>query len=211
MIIDHTHHDTKSLQSVRATCKLLKILSEKHFCQSFLTHLRVTQTHKAFNTLLWTAQIPELAANIQSVNVTYDNMNPSLSGALCPGMWVEGEVDLLLRTLKHFHHIGKQITLVVSIAKTPLDNTSSIISIMYQVLAYILFCHGAEGVKTLVLDFDDTTSDAYQVQNTLLESRAFAKDYGPEYQRVWACIRQLKTLEQVRIRFNKQDEKTSPR
>jgi hypothetical protein len=155
MITDLTHHDTEALQSVRATCKPLKQLTDQHFCKAYLTHLRVFPTSKAFTRLLWTAQVPDLAANIESIAVNYDNKDGSPSGALCPGMWATGEVDLLLRTLEHFHRIGKQVSLIVAVVKTPLDNKSTIISILYQVLAYIVFCHGGHGVKRLVLDFDD--------------------------------------------------------
>lgn len=210
MIVNETSRDTKSLQNLRLSCKLLKGLSEKHFHEYYLTHLIVSPTSKALTRLSWTVQEPELAANIQSIVVTYDNTEPSASSAPYPGMWIVGEVDHLLRALSHLHHAGKQVDLIVKIAKTPVDGTCSIISIAYQVLAYVLFSYGARGVKKLFLDFDDTTSTSFPVFHTSQQVQTLHDDFGPRFQRIWARIMQIKPLSEVRIRFSKKNQKTDP-
>jgi hypothetical protein len=208
MIVDYTIQVTKSLQSVRAVCKLLEALSNRHFRKSHLTHLSIAPACEAFTRLSWTARIPELAVNIQSSTVNYDNQNPSLSGALCPGMWAKDKADLLLRALHHLHRNSKQINLIFRVAKTPLDGKASIISIMYQILIYVLFYHGGYGVQKVFLDFDDTTSRAYPVIGTLPNTRASTKNYGPGYRHIWAHMMQSRVLAEIRIRFSKKDEQT---
>jgi len=207
MIVNATFKDTKSLQNVRATCKTLKQLSEKHFRESYLTHLIVSPTRRALARLSWTVQEPKLAANIQSITVTYDNTNLSTSSVLCPGMWIVGEVDYLLRALRHLDSVGKQVDLIVNVAKTPADGTSTIISIAYPVLIYVLSGHGARGIKKLSLDFDDTVATHLPIYTTSQQILALDEDFGPRYQRIWACIMFVKNLNEVRIRFRKKNEK----
>ena len=207
MIVNHTFQDTKSLQNVRLSCKLLKVLSKKHFRERYLTHLLISPTSKALTRLSWTVQEPELAANIQSITVTYNNTNVTHSDGLCPGLWIQGEVDHLLKALTHLHRTGKQVDLVVKIAQAPVDGTSTIISIAYPVLVYVLSSHGAQGIKRLFLDFDDTASTHLPVYTTA--QQMLVEDFGPRYQRIWACIKRIKTFSEVRIRFTKKDEKTN--
>jgi hypothetical protein len=208
MVVDLTIYDTKNLLNVRAVSKLLRALSNQNFRQCFLTHLHVAQTPEAFTRLAGTTQVPELASDIQSITVTYDNQNPSVSAALCLGMETIDKVDLLLRALDNLHHMGKRICLTIRVAETPLDNKASVISITYQVLVYILFCHGGHGVRKLFLDFDDTTPDFYAVVHTLSKTRASTKDYGPGFRRIWAYMMHIETLEEVRVRFSKEREET---
>ena len=210
MIVNETFKDTKSLQNVRATCKTLKQLSEKHFRESHLTHLHVSPTSKALARLSWTAYEPLLAANIQSITVTYNNTNVTRSDGLCPGMWIRGEVDHLLRALKRLHRMGKQVDLIVKIAKTPGDGRSTIISVAYSVLMYVLSGHGAQGIKKLFLDFDDTASTKLPIYTTPQQLLTLDEDLAPRYQRIWACMMAIKTLTEVRIRFSKTNEKTNP-
>jgi hypothetical protein len=208
MIVNHTLREIQNLISVRTVSKLLRALSNRHFRQSYLMHLHVAPTYEAFTRLAETTQVPDLASDIQSITVTYDNQNPSVSGALCSGIETVDEADLLLRALNNLHRNGKRIRLIVRVDKTPLDYKASIISIMHQVLVYILFCHGGHGVRKLFLDFDDTTSDFYPVVHTLSKTRASTKDYGPGFRRIWAYMMHIETLEEVRVRFSKEREET---
>lgn len=209
MIVNETFHDTKSFQRVRATSKLFKELSEKHFRESYLTHLIVSPTTKALTRLSWTVQEPELAANIQSITVTYDNTDVTHSDGLCPGMWIRGEVDHLLSALRHLQRMGKQVDLVVKIAKTPTDGTGTIVSTAYPVLVYVLSGHGAQGIKRLFLDFDDSASTHLPFYTTSQQMLTSVENFGLRYQRFWACIKRIKTFSEVRIRFSKKDEKTN--
>jgi hypothetical protein len=152
--------------------------------------------------------VPDLASDIQSIAFTYDNQNSSLSDTLCPGMWAIDEADLLLRALDNLHLMGKRISLIVRVAKTPLDHKASIIGIMYQVLVYVLFYHGGYGVQRIFLDFDETDSHAFPVVGTLPKTRASTKDYGPGFRRIWDYMMQIETLEEVRVRFSKEKEET---
>jgi hypothetical protein len=190
MIVDHTLRDIQNLISVRTVSKLLRALSNRHFRQSYLMHLHISPTFESFIRLAETTQVPDLASDIQSITVTYDNQNPSVLAALCPGIGAIDEADLLLRALDNLHRIGKRIRLIVRVAKIPLDHKASIISIMYQVLVYILFYHGGHGVQKIFLDFDDTFSRACSAINTLLKTRASTKHYSLAYRRIWAHIMQ---------------------
>jgi hypothetical protein len=106
MIVNNTFDDTETIQSVRASCKVLKQLSEKHFRQSHLTHLHVSSTREAFTRLLWTAKKFDLARQMQSVTILFDNEDPTLSDTLCSVIH-EFEFDPLLRTFHHLHYAGK--------------------------------------------------------------------------------------------------------
>lgn len=210
MIVDETVKDTKSLQSIRATCKLLKQLSEKHFRQAHLTHLHVSPTREAFGRLLWTVHVYELAPNIQSITIPYHNETPKLSGALCAGMSASEGGDLFFQTLERLSLIRKRINLIVKVAETPLDGTCSVISILYRVLTYVLIFNSGRGVQKLFLDFDDTESNFLPVLRTSRRIRTMAEDFGPSFQRIWEQLLQLKTLTEVRIRFSKKDEQAHP-
>jgi hypothetical protein len=205
MIVNNTFDDTETIQSVRASCKVLKQLSEKHFRQSYLTHLHVPSTREAFTRLLWTAKKFDLARQMQSITILFDNEDPTLSDTLCSVIH-EIEFDPLLRTLHHLHYAGKQIDLIVTIARTPLDNTSSVISIMHRVLDTPLFRSSGLRVRKLFLDIDDTTSPVYPDLKTEEEDRELAEDFGSKFQHIWTRMMETRTLNEIRIRFSKEGE-----
>lgn len=210
MIIRLVAEDKKSLPNVRLVCKLFKKLSEGYFHRAFLTQLHVAPTQKAFTRLLWTARLPELSRTIQSITIPYDNINFAGSGALSAGAYVEGEVDLFLKTLEHFHQIGRHIDLNVTVVKTPLDSGCSVISVMYEVLVYVLFSyvgHGQRGVRSISLDIDDSLNSIYTVLAHPSQNRDRAEDFGPRFQRIWGHMLEHKILEFVQVRFSKKDEK----
>jgi hypothetical protein len=217
MITDYTLPDAKAVQSVRLTCKLFKRLTEQGFRQSHLTHLHVAPTYEAFTRLLWTAQRYDIGPLIQSITVVYDVEVDALSGALCSGMHDETGGDLLLRTLEHIRCTGRKVNLNITISEAPLDNTSSVISILYRVLKYVLFSRAGHSVQKLSLDIDDTTSPVYPVYPITplstedMEDRYYAKDFGPKFQPIWKHMAQIKSLGEIRVRFSKKDETDSPR
>ena len=207
-IIDFAAND-KSLPQVRLVCGLFESLSERHFHRAYLTHLHIDPTHEAFTRLLWTVQDPVLSDSVQSITVLYDNDDFSESGALCFGMYEEGNVDRLLRALDHFHRRGRTIDLNVKITKVPLDPTDSVISILYRVLVYVLFGHGLRGLRSISLDIDDTSSAALPIlTNPSQDGRYWAEEFGPRFERIWAHIRGLDDFKSIQVRFTKKGEKT---
>jgi hypothetical protein len=214
MITDYTLPDAESLQSLRATCKLFKRLTEQGFRQSHLTYLHVAPTYEAFTRLLWTARRSDIGPLIRSITVVYDVEDDALSGALCPGTCDEAGGDLLLQTLEHIRCTGRKVNLNVTISQALLDNTSSVISILYRVLIYVLFSRAGHNVQKLFLDIDDTTSPLYPVYPItplLPEDRFYAKDFGPKFQCIWKHMAQIKSLGEVRVTFSKKDETDPPR
>lgn len=216
MIVKLTIDDKKAIQSLRLACKFFNTLElvEKHFHLTYLAHLHVVPTEKAFTRLVWTVRLPELSHTIQSITILYDNENFAESGALCSGMHANGKGDLLLEALEHFYHIGRSVDLNVTVAKTPLDATSSIIGIMHQVLEHLLFGYpifSPPGVRRIILDIDDTSSAAFPILTDPSEDRWLAKDYGPKFQSIWHRMIKIGHLEQVQIRFSKKGETQSLR
>ncbi|KAG9570744.1 hypothetical protein KCU71_g1318, partial [Aureobasidium melanogenum] len=213
IIIQLATDDKKTIQNVRLVCKLFNRLNEDRFHRAYLTELRVAPTSTAFTRLLWTARLPELSHTVQSITILYDNDNFVESGPLCSGMYKEGKVDLLLETLAHFHRVGRSVDLNVTVAKTPLDATSSVIGILYRVLGYVLFgCpeYDQPGVRNIFLDIDDTSSAALPILTDPSEHRDLAEDYGPRFQDIWTRMSEIGTLELVQLRFSKKGEETQP-
>ncbi|KAG9853854.1 hypothetical protein KCU98_g3806, partial [Aureobasidium melanogenum] len=215
MIIGLVAEDEKSLPNVRLVCKLFKNLSEDYFHAAFLTHLHVAPTRKAFVRLLWTARRPDLVRSVQAITVLYDNENFAESGALCSGMHERGELHLLLETLDHFHRIGREVDLNVTVANPPLDAGSSVIRILYRVLGYVLYgypVYGPPGVRTITLHIDDTSSAAYPILTDPNDARKLAVCYRSAFQDIWVRVAEIKALEEVKVRFSKRGEDTqSPR
>ncbi|KAK6001262.1 hypothetical protein QM012_002593 [Aureobasidium pullulans] len=211
MIVDLVAEDKKDLPNFRLVCKLFEKLSENYFHRAFLVQLHVAPTRKAFRRLLWTARLPELSRSIQSITTLYDNEEFAEHGTLCSGVYARGKVDLLLETLEHLHHIGRRVDLIVTVAKPPLDPSSSVIAILHRVLGYLLFgypVHGPPGVRNIFLDIDDTSSAALPILTDPSEQRFLAEDYGPRYHDIWARMIEIGTLEQVQVRFSRKGEKT---
>ncbi|KAG9671469.1 hypothetical protein KCU99_g4745, partial [Aureobasidium melanogenum] len=211
MIIKLVAEDEKSLPNVRLVCKLFKNLSEDDFHCAFLTDLRVAPARKAFVRLLWTARRPDLIRSVQAITISYDNENFAESGALCSGMHERGKLDLLLETLEYFHRIGREVDLIVTVAHPPLDASSSVIHILYQVLGYVLFgypVYGPPGVRSISLDIDDTSSATFPIFTDPAEDRDRAEDFGPRFSDIWVRMAEIRTLEIVQVRFSKKHETT---
>lgn len=77
LIID----DPKALSSTRATCRLLKQITQHDFCRIHITEMKNLST-KALERLVWTSLQPSLAPWISSITVDFHNSNLLLSSVL---------------------------------------------------------------------------------------------------------------------------------
>ncbi|CAD0090194.1 unnamed protein product, partial [Aureobasidium mustum] len=212
MIVKLTIDDKKAIQSLRLACKFFKTLElvEKHFRLTYLAHLHVAPTQKLS---------PDFCGRCDFLSSAIPS-SPSLSSTITTTFLIRvpfalGKGDLLLEALEHFHHIGRTVDLNVTVAKPPLDGTSSVIGILYRVLEHVLVgypVHDQPGVRNITLDIDDTSSAAFPILTDSSEDRKFAECYASRFQHIWTRIAELKALEEVRVRFSKRGEKTkSPR
>ncbi|THW21575.1 hypothetical protein D6D23_06388 [Aureobasidium pullulans] len=200
LIID----ERKALPNTRATCRLLKQITQHDFCRLHTTELQNLSTTKALERLVWTSLQPSLAPWISSITVDFHNNNLLLSSVLKASI-VPGIVDfhindgaplsLALVNLKNF---GNNVSVKIMVSKKPSDMHSSVNIITYVVLCHILLRSEPElhfPCRNVVLEFHSPPCLEWTIWEINHE------DMSERYKLIWDQMLTSKAVDEILIKF----------
>ncbi|THZ59977.1 hypothetical protein D6C88_08854 [Aureobasidium pullulans] len=186
LIID----DPKALSSTRATCGLLKQITQHDFCRIHITEMKNLSTTKALERLLHHRRLHNNDLLLSSV----------LKASNVPGI-VDFHINdgaplsLALVKLKNF---GNNVSVKIMVSKKPSDMHSSVNIATYVVLCHILLRSEPElhfPCRNVVLEFDSPPP---------LELRIWEinhEDMSERYKLIWDQMLTSKAVDEILIKF----------
>ncbi|THW36876.1 hypothetical protein D6D22_07466 [Aureobasidium pullulans] len=200
LIID----DAKALSSTRATCRLLKQITQHDFCRIHITESKNLSTTKALERLFWTSLQPSLAPWISSITVDFHNKHLLLSNVLkatdVPGIVDfhikdDAPLSLALVNLKNF---GNKVSVKIMVSKKPSDMHSSVNIVTCAVLCHILLRSEPElrlPCRNVVLEFHSPPCLEWTIWEINHE------DMSERYKLIWDQMLTSKAVDEILIKF----------
>ncbi|THX39244.1 hypothetical protein D6D10_04444 [Aureobasidium pullulans] len=199
LIID----EPKALSSTRATCRLLKQITQHDFCRIHITEMKNLSTTKALERLVWTSLQPFLAPWIRSNTVDFHNKHPLLSNVL-EATDVPGIVDFHIKddaplslALVNLKHSGNDVYIKIMVSKKPSDMHFSVNIITYVVLCHILLRSEPElhfPCRNVVLEFHSPPCLEWTIWEINHE------DMSERYKLIWDQMLTSKAVDEILIK-----------
>lgn len=204
MIMSLNIDEPKALSSTRATCRLLKQITQHDFCRIRITEMKNLSTTKALERLVWTSLQPSLAPWINSITVDFHNKHLLLPNVLKASnvpkivdfhIRDDAPLSLALVNLKNF---GNNVSIETMVSKKPSDMHSSVNIVTYVVLCHILLRSEPElhfPCRNVVLEFDSPP----RLELTLWEINR--EDMSERYKLIWDQMLKFKAVDGILIKF----------